>query len=166
LTAADLGGACRDGPGCKMIVMEGHCHIGCIKMEMWIMDDPANPVLLCRTKVDYGKTDGWMDEMGYIGGAETCIFGDPKLGFAAPVNLKPTTKIMSIQVQNSTNARYGDMALWELNSAYVTAEDLANETQTAASWNGTWATTRQARCSRRRSKLSPPKSRMAPEQSC
>jgi hypothetical protein len=110
-----------------MITMEGHCHIGCLKMELWIMDDPANPKLLCRTKVDYGTGDGWMDEMGYIGGAETCIFGDPAQGFRAPINLKPTTKLMSIQVQNSTNARYGDMALWELNAAYVTAADLAAE---------------------------------------
>ena len=85
----------------------------------------ANPKLLCRTKVDYGKTDGWMDEVGYIGGAETCIFGDPSKGYAAPIVLTPDTKIMSISVQNSTHARYGDMALWELNAAYVTAEDLA-----------------------------------------
>ena len=126
LTASDLGGPCKSDGGCKMIIMEGHCHIGCLKMEMWIMDDPANPKLLCKTKVDYGKSDGGMDETGYIGGAETCIFGDPSQGYAAPIVLKPDTKIMSIQVQNSTNARYGDMALWELNAAYVTADDLAN----------------------------------------
>ena len=51
ITASNLGGACKTGKGCKMITMEGHCHIGCIRMEMWIMDDPANPKLLCRTKV-------------------------------------------------------------------------------------------------------------------
>jgi len=54
-----------------MITMEGHCHIGCIRMEMWIMDDPANPKLLCKTEVDHGKSDGWMDESGYIAGAQT-----------------------------------------------------------------------------------------------
>ena len=68
ITASDLGRACATGKGCKLITMEGHCHIGCIKMEMWIMDDPKNPVLLCRTEVDHGKSDAWMDETGYIAG--------------------------------------------------------------------------------------------------
>ena len=81
---------------------------------MWIMDDPAHPKLLCGTKVNYGTSDGWMDEMGYIGGNQPCIFGNATDGFEAPVKLLPSTKLMSIQVQNNTYARYGDMALWEL----------------------------------------------------
>lgn len=97
-----------------LIHMEGHCHIGCYRMEMWIMDDPANPRLLCRTNVTYGSGDGWMDEMGYIGGNEPCIFGNPADGFEAPVVLNSTTKLMSIKVANNTNAHYGDMGLWEI----------------------------------------------------
>lgn len=78
------------------------------------MDDPANPRLLCRTNVTYGSGDEWMDEMGYIGGNEPCIFGNPKDGFEAPVVLNSTTKLMSIKVANNTNAHYGDMGLWEI----------------------------------------------------
>lgn len=97
------------------------------------MDDPANPKLLCRTKVAYGTGDGWMNEMGYIGGNLPCIFGNAADGFQAPVALKPDTKLMSIKYQNNTHVRcegpfgrvhlnvsnngsrrYGDMALWEL----------------------------------------------------
>ena len=33
LTASDLGGPCKSGTGCKMITMEGHCHIGCLKVR-------------------------------------------------------------------------------------------------------------------------------------
>ena len=57
-----------------------------------------------------------MNETGYIAGAQTCVWGEGG-GLAKPVHLLPTTKLLSIQVQNSTHARYGDMALWEVNAA-------------------------------------------------
>jgi len=100
--------------GCRFITMEGHCHIGCIAMEMWIMDDPENPQLLCNATVKYGKGDGWMDELGYISGAQTCIFGG---GYRDPVNLHPNTKLMSVKISNNTNSYTGDMGLWEINAA-------------------------------------------------
>ena len=78
------------------------------------MDDPQNPKLVCRTNVTYGTGDSWMNEEGYIGGNQPCIFGNPSDGFEAPIPLKPTTKLMSIKYQNNTHVRYGDMALWEL----------------------------------------------------
>lgn len=90
------------------------------------MDDPANPKLLCRTNVTYGSGDGWMDEMGYIGGNEPCIFGRPEDGFQAPIVLKNTTKLMSIKVANNTNAHYGDMGLWEILGATVAGEEQAH----------------------------------------
>lgn len=31
ITASTLGHACATGKGCKLITMEGHCHIGCIR---------------------------------------------------------------------------------------------------------------------------------------
>jgi len=102
--------------GCRFITMEGHCHIGCIAMEMWIVDDPANPKLLCNATVKYGQGDGWMDEMGYISGAQTCIFGG---GFEDPVDLHPDTKLMSVKISNNTNAYTGDMGLWEINAALL-----------------------------------------------
>lgn len=102
-----------------MINMVGHCHVGCIKMEMWNVDDPANHKLICRTQVTYGKGDGWMDEMGYIQGAEPCIFGRESDGFEAPPVLKPDTKLMSLKFSNNTNGHYGDMALWEIMGALV-----------------------------------------------
>lgn len=105
-------GGCANG--CRFITMEGHCHIGCIAMEMWIMDDPAKPRLLCNATVKYGQGDGWMDEMGYISGAQTCIFGP---GFEDVVNLHPQTKLMSVKISNNTNSYTGDMALWEINAA-------------------------------------------------
>mmetsp|Transcript_75614 Transcript_75614/g.105008 ORF Transcript_75614/g.105008 Transcript_75614/m.105008 type:complete len:440 (-) Transcript_75614:72-1391(-) len=110
-TAGDMNG-CQNG--CQFITMEGHCHIGCLGMEMWIVDDPANPKLLCNASVNMGESDGWMDEMGYISGCNTCIFGK---GGADIVPLHPTTKLMSIKVSNTTNQYTGDMGLWEINAA-------------------------------------------------
>jgi len=117
-TAAEI---CRNPKGCRFITMEGHCHIGCAAMEMWIMDDPANPKLLCNATVKYGKGDGWMDEMGYISGAQTCIFGP---GYEDPVNLLPNTKLMSVKISNNTNSYTGDMGLWEINAAPLPADVL------------------------------------------
>ena len=117
-TAGAMGGCAN---GCQFITMEGHCHIGCIGMEMWIVDDPANPVLLCNASVGYGSGDGWMDEMGYIAGANTCIFGnDPE--FSKPISLHPLTKLRSIKISNNTNPYTGDMGLWEINAAPLPAD--------------------------------------------
>lgn len=57
-----------------LIHMEGHCHIGCQRMEMWIVDDEENPKLLCRTKVIYGTNDTVMNEEGYILGNLPCKY--------------------------------------------------------------------------------------------
>jgi len=105
--------------GSELIHVEGHCHIGCQKMELWNMDDPAAPVLLCRTKVDYGKGDLAQDEMGYILGNQPCVFGNVSDGFQAPPVIMPDTKLMSIKFQNNTHPRYGDMALWEMRASYM-----------------------------------------------
>merc|ERR1712176_1407759 len=67
----------------------------------------------------YGKGDGWMDEMGYISGAQTCIFGP---GYEDVVNLLPTTKLMSVKISNNTNSYTGDMGLWEINAAPLPAD--------------------------------------------
>lgn len=87
-------------------------------MEMWIVDDPANPVLLCNASINMGTGDDWMNEDGYIAGANTCIFGP---GAATPVPLHPTTKLMSVKTSNTTNQYTGDMALWEINAAPLPA---------------------------------------------
>ena len=70
-------------------------------------------------QVDYGAGDEPQDEMGYILGAQPCIFGNKKDGFPEPPIIKTDTKLMSIKYQNNTNPRYGDMALWELRAAYA-----------------------------------------------
>lgn len=93
----------------EMIHVEGHCHIGCLGMELWIMDDPSNPKLLCKTEVKYGTSDRTHDEMGYILGNLPCIFGNPEDGYEAPIVLKGDTKLQSRKFQNNTVARYGDM---------------------------------------------------------
>jgi hypothetical protein len=74
-------------------------------MELWIMDDPAAPKLLCRTHSMYGTGDGYMNEMGYILGNLPCLFGNPSDGFEAPVSLPPSTKLMSIKYSNNTHIR-------------------------------------------------------------
>ena len=48
--------------------------------------------------------------------AQTCVFGEGG-GLSTPVPLLPTTKLLSLSVQNSTHARYGDMSLWEIRAA-------------------------------------------------
>ena len=118
-TAGQFGG-CENG--CSLMTLEGHCHIGCVGMQLWIVDDEANPLLLCNATVTYGKGDGWMDEMGYIAGANTCIFGNKGNGvFRDLVHLHPTTKLRSVKISNSTNRYTGDMALWEINQAPLPA---------------------------------------------
>jgi hypothetical protein len=118
-TAGMMGGCAN---GCEFITMEGHCHIGCIGMEMWIMDDPANPVLLCNATVGYGSGDDWMDEMGYIAGANTCIFSKNDPNLANPVALHPLTKLKSVKISNNTNSYTGDMGLWEINMVPTAAD--------------------------------------------
>merc|ERR1711907_444212 len=110
------------GNGCELITLEGHCHIGCVAMELWIVDDETKPQLLCNASVRYGGGDGWMDEMGYISGANTCIYGTGKDGLPAAIPLHPTTKLRSIKISNSTNPYTGDMALWEINAAPLAAD--------------------------------------------
>jgi len=117
-TAGQMGGCAN---GCQFITMEGHCHIGCIGMELWIVDDEANPKLLCNATVSYGAGDGWMDEMGYIAGANTCLYGKQD-GLPNPVALHPTTKLRSIKISNNTNPYTGDMGLWEINAAPLAAD--------------------------------------------
>jgi hypothetical protein len=116
-TGANLPGA-KAGVDTLLIHVEGHCHIGCLGMELWNMDDAAHPKLLCKTKIDYGTNDDAQNEMGYILGNQPCIFGP---GFEEPPVIKTTTKLMSIKFQNNTHPRYGDMALWELRAAYQPA---------------------------------------------
>ena len=116
-TGADMLGA-NPAVDSELIHVEGHCHIGCLGMELYNMDDPAAPKLLCRTKIDYGTGDEPQNEMGYILGNQPCLFGNPADGFPEPPVIKTTTKLMSIKYQNNTHARYGDMALWELRAAY------------------------------------------------
>jgi hypothetical protein len=127
-TAGQMGGCAN---GCQFVTMEGHCHIGCIGMEMWIMDDPHNPKLLCNATVGYGKGDGWMDEMGYIAGANTCLYGKQD-GLPNPVPLHPTTKLMSVKISNNTNPYTGDMGLWEINAAPLPADHAFPEEVLAA----------------------------------
>ena len=55
-TGADMLGA-NPAVDSELIHVEGHCHIGCLGMELYNMDDPAAPKLLCKTKVDYGTGD-------------------------------------------------------------------------------------------------------------
>ena len=73
-TGANLPGA-KAGVDTLLIHVEGHCHIGCLGMELWNMDDDAHPKLLCRTKIDYGTNNTAQNEMGYILGNQPCIFG-------------------------------------------------------------------------------------------
>ena len=117
-TGAMLPGA-RPGQDSLIVHLEGHCHIGCQRMELWNVDNPEKPLLLCRTAVDYGAGDTAHNEMGYILGNRPCIYGNKEDGFEEPPRIKADTKLMSIKVQNNTVARYGDMALWEIRMSYA-----------------------------------------------
>ena len=70
-------------------------------------------------KVDYGQNDLAHNEMGYVIGTQPCIFG-PEFDNPTPPVIKTTTKLMSIQHQNNTHPRYGDMGVWEIRAAYST----------------------------------------------
>ena len=109
------GGTLGLGSDTLFVHVEGHCHVGCLGMELWNVDDPARPILLCETKVDYGGSDAAKDEMGYILGNQPCIFGTPP--FPSPPVITPTTKLMSIKRTNNTAPRFGDMGVWEIRAS-------------------------------------------------
>merc|ERR1711972_366307 len=79
---------------------------------------PSEPkaALQCYCQV---REEWWMDEMGYISGAQTCIFGS---GFEDVVDLHPNTKLMSVKTSNNTNSYTGDMGLCEINAALLPAD--------------------------------------------
>eukprot|EP00911_Craspedida_sp_UC1_P000631 UC1_evm1s485 len=129
-TGAQLPGF-RAGVDSEIIHYEGHCHIGCQRMELWNVDDPHNPKLLCRTAIDYGSSDNVLDEEGYILGNRPCIFGFQKDGFQEPPIIRSDTKLMSVKVQNNTVSRYGDMALIEARFAYRSSNDNVVDTTTS-----------------------------------
>eukprot|EP01051_Picozoa_sp_SAG22_P009427 SAG22_NODE_787_length_7239_cov_4.418487_6_plen_722_part_00 len=120
-TGAMLAGTAPKGEEIQMIHMLGHCHIGSYGMQMWNMSAEGGPKVLCQTWNDYGRTDEIHNEMGYLLGSRPCIFGDPADGFTAPPIVRPTDKLMSLKMSNSTHARYGDMGLWEIKGAIVPA---------------------------------------------
>ena len=113
----------KKGFDLKWIHMLGHCHIGCQGMQLWNMTDPKKPYMFCNTSNDYGASDAVLDEQGWILGERPCIYGDPKDGFVEPPIVRSTDKIMSVKIQNNTNARYGDMGLWEIRGVYVPNKD-------------------------------------------
>ena len=104
----------------QLIHIEGHCHIGCLSMQLWNMS-ATPPQLVCQTYNTYGRSNEVHDEMGWVKGSLTCVFGDPADGYTAPPVVRPTDKFMSIKTSNSTHARYGDMGLWEIKAAFAPA---------------------------------------------
>ena len=62
-TGSEMGGFVA-GYDIELVHVEGHCHVGCLGMELYNTDDPANPRLLCGTKIDYGQNDDAQNEMG------------------------------------------------------------------------------------------------------
>lgn len=120
-TGAMFAGTAPAGTEIQLIHMLGHCHIGSLGMQLWNMSAEGGPRVVCQTWNDYGRTNGWMDEMGYLLGSRPCIYGDPADGFVAPLVVRPGDKLMSLKMSNNTHARYGDMALWEIKAAFVPA---------------------------------------------
>jgi hypothetical protein len=56
-------------------------------MEMWNVDDPAKPFLICETKVDYGENNDAHNEMGYVLGTQPCIFGPGAFLYIAHIQI-------------------------------------------------------------------------------
>ena len=81
-----------NGSEIQMIHIEGHCHIGCLSMQLWNMS--ANPPkIVCQTYNTYGQSNQVHDEMGFVRGSLTCVFGDPADGYEAPPVVRPTAAV-------------------------------------------------------------------------
>ena len=119
-TGAQFAGNPPAGQEIAMIHIEGHCHIGCLSMQLWNMS-ATPPKLVCQTWNTYGRSNEVHDEEGFVRGSLTCVYGDPADGYEAPPIVRPTDQFMSIKTQNSTYARYGDMGLWEIKAAFLPA---------------------------------------------
>ena len=117
-TGTEFAGAAPNGTEIQMIHVEGHCHIGCLSMQLWNMS-ATPPKIVCQTYNTYGQSNEVHDEQGFVRGSLTCVFADPADGYEAPPVVRPTDQFMSIKTSNSTYARYGDMGLWEIKAAFV-----------------------------------------------
>ena len=74
------------------------------------MDDPKNPVLLCRTEVDHGKTDAWMNETGcgFRSAARTQLIAMPIVLLLASnpkLNSPPLATVGSFRLESIGNHR-------------------------------------------------------------
>lgn len=125
-----------DGRGVKLIYAGGHCHVGCLSLELY---DADTGKLVCRNAPTHGSsTSKWndeaMNERGYAIAIPPCVWGDDPSEeglLQRPPVIKPTTRLTTIARYNSTKLRqdqplpiahYAVMAMWQMRAAYPNDE--------------------------------------------
>lgn len=103
-----------DGSGIQLVYAGGHCHVGCISLDLVNLDTGATichqePVL--GSKV--GPGNNAMDEGGYAVSIPPCEWGnDPRDHLPPPVIIRPTDRLQIIARYNATRMRpRGDPAV-------------------------------------------------------
>jgi len=102
----------EDGTGIQLIYAGGHCHVGCLSLDLINLDTGATichqePVM--GTRVSPG--DNAMDEAGYSVSIPPCEWGtDPRDELPPPVVIRPNDRLQIIARYNATRMRPRDDA--------------------------------------------------------
>mmetsp|Transcript_62448 Transcript_62448/g.140797 ORF Transcript_62448/g.140797 Transcript_62448/m.140797 type:complete len:580 (-) Transcript_62448:130-1869(-) len=97
----------EDGTGIRLVYAGGHCHVGCISLDLVNLDTGAT---ICHQEPVHGKRvgnlDNAMDEAGYSVSIPPCEWGtDPRDGLPAPVVIRPRDRLQIIAKYNATRMR-------------------------------------------------------------
>merc|ERR1712039_947050 len=103
-----------DGGRFQLIYAGPHCHApACAAMELWNTDTGE---LLCDVKPTYGD-----DDVECEMSLPPCVWGSPAEGLKPLPVLHLDSNLTIVKYANSTNGHWGNMALWRMRAAYMSA---------------------------------------------
>jgi len=97
----------EDGSGIQLLYAGGHCHVGCISLDLINMNTGQ---VICHQEAVYapeGATGDAMDEPGYALSIPPCVWGDED-DLQDPYVIMPTDKLQVVAKYNSTRLRRPD----------------------------------------------------------
>jgi hypothetical protein len=97
----------KDGSGIQLVYAGGHCHVGCISLDLINLDTGAT---ICHQEPGHGTKvapgDNAMDEAGYATSIPPCEWGDdPRDNLPPPVVIRPQDRVQIIARYNATRMR-------------------------------------------------------------
>jgi len=100
----------EDGTGIQLIYAGGHCHVGCLSLDLINLDTGET---ICHQEPLHGSKvaagDNAMDEAGYAVSIPPCEWGDdPAENLPPPAVIRPNTRLQIIARYNATRMRPRD----------------------------------------------------------